>query len=278
MSRHWQVASVGLLLGATLYAGCAMPRAVPAARPSRHAQFFEQLVVHSDFEVPTQHRLLAELVALRSRVATELALPTSDEPIHIYLFDSPERFAAYVEDQYPDFPHRRAFFVESDTQLVVYAQWGDRVAEDLRHEVAHGYLHAVVSGLPLWLDEGLAEYYEVPRGHWGLNGQHLKRLLTEYDAGIWKPDLARLERTASIGELTQLDYAEAWAWVHLLLRTSSDRALILREYLARLRIDGAAESVAGRLGESGALREGLLIEHLRSVVSNPRPLEEVTLP
>ena len=54
--------------------------------------------------------------------------------------------------------HRRAFFVETDTQLSVYAQWGDRVAEDLRHEVTHGYLHAVVPNVPLWIDEGLAEF------------------------------------------------------------------------------------------------------------------------
>ena len=38
----------------------------------------------------------------------------------------------------------RAFFVESDTRLNIYAYWGDRVAEDLRHEVTHGYLHAMV--------------------------------------------------------------------------------------------------------------------------------------
>ena len=76
---------------------------------------------------------------------------------------------SFFRDRYPDFPKRRAFFVETDTQLAVYAQWGDRVAEDLRHEVAHGYLHAIVPSIPLWLDEGLAEYFEVPRGQNGLN-------------------------------------------------------------------------------------------------------------
>jgi hypothetical protein len=69
---------------------------------------------------------------------------------------------------HPNLPRRRAFFVETDTRLSVYAYWGDRVAEDLRHEVVHGYLHAVVPHLPLWLDEGLAEYFEVPRGLSGL--------------------------------------------------------------------------------------------------------------
>ncbi len=58
----------------------------------------------------------------------------------------------------PSFPARRAFFVETDTRLAVYAYWGDRIAEDLRHEVAHGYLHACVpadsalAGRGLWLN------------------------------------------------------------------------------------------------------------------------------
>ena len=64
---------------------------------------------------------------------------------------------------FPGTPSRRAFFVESPTHLSVYAQWGDRVQEDLRHEVVHGYLHAVLRDIPLCLDEGIAEYFEVPR-------------------------------------------------------------------------------------------------------------------
>ena len=47
--------------------------------------------------------------------------------------------------------------METDTRLTVYAYWGDRVAEDLRHEVTHGYLHTMVPHVPLWLDEGLAQ-------------------------------------------------------------------------------------------------------------------------
>ena len=38
----------------------------------------------------------------------------------------------------PGFPERRAIFVETDVELSVYAHWGEAIAEDLRHEVAHG--------------------------------------------------------------------------------------------------------------------------------------------
>src|SRR5688572_15486014 len=72
--------------------------------------------------------------ALRGDMSTKFALPVSDEPIHVYLFDSPARYQTFMALHHPELPSRRAFFFESDTRLEVYAHWGDRVAEDLRHE------------------------------------------------------------------------------------------------------------------------------------------------
>ena len=63
---------------------------------------------------------------------------------------------------FPDFAERRAVFLKSDTRLMVLAHWHDGLGEDLRHELIHGYLHAEFNWLPLWLDEGLAEYFELP--------------------------------------------------------------------------------------------------------------------
>ena len=137
--------------------------------PASHTVVREQLVVHSDFPVAATHRLLEELTARRMDLSDRLQIPVSEEPIHMYLFDDADRFGGFIRLNYPDFPPRRAYFLETDTRLQVYAQWGDRVAEDLRHEVTHGYLHSVVPNLPLWLDEGLAEFFEVPRGNRGLN-------------------------------------------------------------------------------------------------------------
>ena len=94
----------------------------------------------------------------------------------------------------------------------MYAYWGDRVAEDLRHEVAHGYLHAVVPNLPLWLDEGLAEYFEVPRGQDGVNRPHV-----ELSPAVWPtaggPIWRGWKNCAKPTDMTQNEYAESWAWV-----------------------------------------------------------------
>ena len=103
----------------------------------------DQLTIHSNFELPSQHRLLQEINAERVDVSSKLNLPVSDERIQVYLFKDAEQFSDFIRQKYPNFPDRRAFFVESDTRLAVYAYWGDRAAEDLRHEVCHGYLHSV---------------------------------------------------------------------------------------------------------------------------------------
>ena len=219
--------------------GCSsVPKGLPApALPKHHHTVYGQLVMHSDFPLPKQHRLLDDLVSQRELQSQTLQLPATEEPIHVYLFQTPEGFASYIADRYPTFPTRRAFFVETDTQLAVYAHWGDRVAEDLRHEVAHGYLHASVRNLPLWLDEGLAEYFEVPRGQRGLNPPHVTQLGAEIQQNNWRPQLQRLETLNSVSDMTQLDYAEAWAWVHFMLETTDERRSVLHTYLNALRDD-----------------------------------------
>ena len=255
-----------------LLAGCLFTRKV-VTLPADDALVRDQLVIHSDFRLPRHHRLVEELVAHRNDVVERLRLPVSDEPIHVYLFDTSERFQAFVSRHHPDFPDRRAFFLEGDTQLDVYAYWGDRVAEDLRHEVTHGYLHTMVPHLPLWIDEGLAEYFEVPRSQGGLNPPHRTMLLQAAHQRNWTPDLQRLEQLATPGEMTQQDYAEAWAWVHLLLDSTPQRSELLRNHLARIRMTGTAPPLSQVLIAAEPQAPQRLIEHLQTLdrTSNTKP-------
>jgi hypothetical protein len=222
----------------------------------------DQLVLHSDFRLPRRHRLLEDVVALRGDVASELDLPLSDEPIHVYLFDAEEPYQRYIAEHFPDLPDRRAFFIETDTRLAVYAHWGDRVAEDLRHEVTHGYLHSVIPYVPLWLDEGIAEYFETPRGQKGYHPQHAETLLRAIAEQGWQPDLLRLESLVSVADMTQLDYAEAWLWVHFLLQTSRERRTLVQSHLALLRDDGPAPPLSGVLRQIEPQPAEALLTHL----------------
>jgi len=250
--------------------GCAANLVGRWTLPDRYTVAREQLLIHSEFPLPQHHRVFDDLTALRGDLGRRLALPGSDEPIHVYLFETLERFKGFMRLYHPGFPDRRAFFVETDTRLAVYAQWGDRMAEDLRHEVAHAYLHAAVRHLPVWLDEGLAEFCEVPRGQRGVNRPHVERLMMRLQRGQWQPDLARLERLDPAQDLSQDDYAEAWAWVHLLLESRPERAELLRGYLGELCRDGPAEPLAPRLQRLSARPEWELVEHVRALAAGTR--------
>jgi hypothetical protein len=231
--------------------------------PERNTLVRDQLAIHSDFPLSAHHRLFEELTAQRADLCARLALPCSDEPIHVYLFESQERFEGFMKLHHPEFPERRAFFIETDTRLAVYAQWGDRMAEDLRHEVTHGYLHSVVPHIPLWLDEGIAEFYEVPRGQCGLNHTHLERLVVRMDREHWQPDMRRLDGFSSAHNMNQDDYGESWAWVHFLTESRPEYADALRGYLADLRRDGVTTPLSTRTASAIERPEAQLIDHLR---------------
>jgi len=253
--------TVGLCLCISSLVGCQSIRT--NARPTlfAHALKREQIVLHSDFPLLEHERLVDELCAQRDLLASKLELPTTEMPIHIYLFADDTSYYDFLDLRFPGFPHRRAIFVETNVELAVYAHWGDHIAEDLRHEVTHGYLHAALPRLPLWLDEGLAEYFEVGSAQQGLNILHLDYLNNQENL---QPNLQRLEQLTSAADMTQQDYAESWAWVHFLLESDVDKANLLTDYLADLQ-QGATLMLSSELQKRLVGPELALVEHLKTL-------------
>lgn len=261
----WRLLAVLWVAGSV--AGCHSGWLPAPELPVEHLLVRDQLVIYSDEALPRQHRMFEELAALRQDLVAQLELPLSDEPIHVHLFDSADRFQRFLRLRYPGVPSRRAIFVETDTRLAVYAHWGEYVAEDLRHEVTHGYLHAVLPNIPLWIDEGLAECFEVPRGQRNVNLPHLAQLAERAAGGGWSPSLDRIEGLTNVRDMKQEDYAETWAWVHLLLQTTPERRQLLHHYLAALRRDGNASPPAAWIRRDLPEPELALVRHVVSLAA-----------
>ena len=255
------------LLLAVVFAGCATPSPNDVTLPGESVLEAGQLLIHSNFYIPSKHRLVEELIARRRDISDQLLLPSSNEPINVFVFQTEDDYVDYMYREHPEFPNRRAFFVKNDTELRIYAWWGKRVGEDLRHEVTHGYLHSVVPNLPLWLDEGLAEFYETPRGSHGLNKSHVFLLNESFRRGEWQPDLSRLESLENPTEMSQIHYAESWLWVHLLLEGDHACPRVIQDQLARLRMSAESEEMSLFIDKEIDNKELKLIEHLKELAS-----------
>jgi len=109
----------------------------------------------------------------------------------------------------------------------------------------------------------------VPRGSHGLNAGHVRQLATEMASG-WQPDMVRLEHLQSAANMDQRDYAEAWAWAHLLLETSPERLQLIRSYLADLRSGDSLEPMSSRLARLEPNMNETLLHHVAGLASSLR--------
>ncbi|MEJ7596212.1 MAG: DUF1570 domain-containing protein [Planctomycetaceae bacterium] len=202
--------------------------------PSQHTVNSKHFVIHSNVKLDADNVLVAELEELRERLFATLRLPDQRDPVNVYLFSDEASYRYYMNTTWQNLPPRRAYFVGTTRELAVYSFLSSKVQEDLRHEFTHGLLHGSLKTVPLWLDEGLAEYFEVDPNI--LDAVHAEHVL-EWETATqesWSPNLFRLEMLTDFRDMTQRDYAEAWGWVHYMLRTSDETAEVLLEYLAGL--------------------------------------------
>jgi hypothetical protein len=252
----------------TLRLGPAVPekadKDAPPVLPSKHSLRVSQFVFLADFELKRDLPIFKELEALREQVYKELQLPSANALVQVYLFEDKERYERFMRARYPELPRRRAFFigqprsVGGGDDLMVFTYWGDRIQQDLRHELTHAMLHGVLKDVPLWLDEGLAEYYELPAEWKGINYQHLEPLRRT----TFKPNLERLEELSEVQQMAPPEYREAWAWVHMMMQGEPEARTVLLAYLQQLRTNPKPGPLAPRLAEVHPSLDDALTAHL----------------
>jgi hypothetical protein len=233
-----------LALLSILSTGCATHRGQSLSElPGKHSVRAERLVIHSDAHIEKSSPIITELAELKHDILSTLNLEESRRPVIVYLFRDEKRYADYMRQKFPSLPYRRAFFVGTTSELAVYAYFGDNLKTDLRHEYTHGVLHASLKSLPLWLDEGLAEYFEPPRDFQHVNDEHVARLAAAVQGG-WQPDVERLEQLTQVSEMQAMDYHESWAWVYSLLQSDNGDAAQLVDYIHRCRSEPAPQPLS----------------------------------
>lgn len=191
-------------------------------------------IIHADFAIQSLPQFEGELAGLRQDLANFLTLPERPSEIHVYLFGSASTYREYVTRYFPGVPQRRALFIQANAVPMVFAHRSPHMLTDLRHECCHALIHQAHIDLPLWLDEGIAEYFEAPPANRLNRGDYLPQVIQEAKLGEISP-LMTLERLRSVDEMGDRQYRHCWAWVHFLRHGPNGAQQALGQFLSAQR-------------------------------------------
>jgi hypothetical protein len=189
--------------------------------------------IQATFPLAKYEKLFNELPDLQRELVRTLGIRPASTPIYVYLFSDEEQYRAYVQRHFPQVPYRPALFVLENGQPGVYTFEKIDLDIDLRHECTHAMLHASLPVVPLWLDEGIAKYFEVPAAQRAFDHPY-------FDDPKWKwtlrlgmvRSIESLEQRDDLVEMDAADYRYSWAWVHFMMHGPEAAHQVLVNYLA----------------------------------------------
>lgn len=207
---------------------------------------------HADFSLTNYTHLLDEMAQLQRDLVRTLGIAEPREPIHLFLFNHKSIYESYLGKHFPNVPTRRALYIKERGPGMVFAYRSDDFEVDVRHEATHALLHTDLAVVPLWLDEGLAEYFEEPYDRRTFDHPHLSEMkwqLSKVNLAARikssSPSLERLEDLRDLKQMGAAEYRQSWAWVHFMLHGSPEA----QDELSRFLTDIRAQTPPGRLSD-----------------------------
>ena len=213
----------------------------------------ENLHVFSEFNVSTD-LIQSHLQDIQQELASTLGLKTDPQRVEVILFSSSRNYKRYLANRIPEGVNRRAIFYRNNGVLQIYAFRSRSLITDLRHELTHALLHSVLPYVPLWIDEGLAEYFEETRTQ-RRSPARLSGVKWKARFG-WNPDLRELEQIPAASKMTGDDYRDSWAMVYFLMNESERSRKLVAAFLQAI----SAGEAPGNFSDWSASRGSLAIK------------------
>lgn len=239
-----------------------------SARPSRAAAAWVDYRQHGPFQCRATFPLgdltplFQDLSALEKELQRTLAVPPAEQPINVCLLNDQQSHREVLNQLFPRVPYRRALYVQRSGLGSVYAYRHPELAVDLRHECTHALLHASLPMVPLWLDEGLAEYFEMPRPQRASDHPHLSKLRWNLRFGMIR-NVESLERCRDLSEMGGVEYRFAWAWVHFMLHGPLPAHRALVHFLSDIRQGNPPGKLSERLRQALPSLEDQMSQHFK---------------
>ena len=220
------------------------------------------LTIYSQFPLSEVAEIQQDLEYLAEDIEGALAIRVGERPVTVLLFNGRSEYDRFVKQQFSDVPYRRALYIERAGQAFVLAYRSRELAVDLRHECTHALLHSALPVVPLWLDEGLAEYFEVARDQRAFGHPHLKTVRLWANLG-YAPSLSKLEAVPHMDAMDAAKYRWSWAWVHFMLHGPASARAELVEYLQTVAQYGVPEPLSERLAKRLGDPRRLYLDHFK---------------
>ena len=221
-------------------------RGEAAASPWVEERELGPYLIRSEFPLRDVHELVQDLGDLQQDLEETLKLECQPQAIQIHLFNSKRSYNDYVKIRIPEGVNRQALYVPGTDAGRVYAYRQRDLEIDVRHETTHALLHTALPYVPIWIDEGLAEYFEIPASQRAKGHSHAKELRDAIRYQRWRPNLKRLEAKRKLMDMDGKDFRDAGGIVHFLLHGPPEAKQALAVYFEEIQ-SGAAETPLSEL-------------------------------
>lgn len=219
-------------------------------------------LIRSEFPLRDVHELVQDLGDLQADIEHALRLKCQPQAIQIHLFSSKRTYDDYLSVRIPEGLKRQALYVPGTDAGRVYAYRNRNLETDVRHETTHALLHTALPYVPIWIDEGLAEYFEVPAAMRAKGNPHRKELQTAIRFQRWKPNLAELEGNRKLLDMGKDDYRDAWGIVHFLLHGPAEARDALEVYFEEIQSGAAPTPLSESLRRAIPKLDQAIVDHL----------------
>ncbi|MBQ9872993.1 MAG: hypothetical protein IJM30_00850 [Thermoguttaceae bacterium] len=221
-----------------------------------------RVVCEADFPLDSILDVQAEIAQLQRDLVDFLGVPEAREKIELCLFKDMNSYRAFISETFPSAPNDRpALYVKERGVGVLMIPRDSRMVLNIRHEMTHAYLNASLRNVPIWIDEGLAKYFEIPPGERGFRNPYLEKA-EQNVSGLFgaPPSLSRLEKLSEVSQMQSREYRESWSWVHYMIHYSPRTQRVLSLYLKSLRPEsqrGISQEDAKKLQRNTPLKKAL---------------------
>lgn len=226
--------------------------ALAAAAPSSaawHRVDSPNFIVTGDVNVRDLRRIATQFEAFHDALSRILGATTTSAPVPtvVVVFPGAEAFEPYRASARASLGWASA---GRDINYIGMVNAGEFTERIIFHEYTHLVLANAVARVPLWLNEGLAEFYSTFKlmdgGTRAQIGLPLLEHLRELDGSIRVPlsELLRVDhKSPRYNENSRAGdfYAESWALIHMLVSEQPSRMADISRYLQQVR-DGADET------------------------------------